>query len=161
MIVSEGILTRLQAASPAPRTFPEPFGTQTVIELPFTETILMARHLHAREMRSFMNEAPLDDLRDPATPGPAAADENGRSRQQFVLEALVRSGDEEHRVTARGRDIYATTAPIVVEALERACSCERAGAFALGQLVDAEEFLESLVRIGAIHLSSHRTMKVS
>ncbi len=111
----------MQPPTPGPSTFPEPFGTQDVIELPFTETILMARHLNVREIRSYMNQTP-------------------------------RNADNEHRVTAQGRDIYAIAAPIVVEAVERVCEnpYRSAGAFALGQLVEASEFIQTLIRMGEI-----------
>ena len=64
-----------------------------------------------------MNVGPIEELRDPGTPGPTAVDERGRSAQIFVVDVLARRGSEARRVTARGQDIYAITAPIVVEAL--------------------------------------------
>jgi short subunit dehydrogenase-like uncharacterized protein len=149
---SNGRLEQLR--SPAARSwdFPEPFGPQDVLEVPLTETVLIARHLPVREIRNFINQTPLRDLDDPATPGPVAVDERGRSNQQFLVDVVARNGNEEHRVTAAGRDIYAVTAPIVVEAVERLCSGRqpRAGAFALGQLVDAPDFLETLAGSGDI-----------
>jgi NAD(P)-dependent dehydrogenase (short-subunit alcohol dehydrogenase family) len=150
LILSGGELNAIQSSAAASWNFPEPFGPQDVIELPFTETILIARHLRVREMRNYLNRAPLRDLRDPATPEPIPADERGRSNQRFVIDVIVRNGAEEHRVTAQGRDIYAITAPIVVEAVERVCrgSYQRAGAFAFGQLFDASEFLQTLVDMG-------------
>ncbi len=150
LVLSNGALTQIQPSAPEPWSFPEPFGPQDIVELPFTETILMSRHLRVRDIRNYMNQAPLRDLRDPATPEPIAADEHGRSNQRFVIDVVVRKGEQEHRVTAKGRDIYAITAPIVVEALERVCqgSRQRAGAFALAQLVDPSAFLQSLVCMG-------------
>ena len=155
LIVSGGQLVQMQPSAPRQWTFPEPFGTQDVIELPFTETILIARHVRVREVRNYLNQAPLRDVRDPATPEPVAADERGRSTQRFTIEVIVRNGDEARRATAQGRDIYAITAPIVVEAAERICRGEHrgAGAFALGQLLDASEFLKSLVQTGDIALA--------
>ena len=143
LVLSDGKLTQIEPSAPAAWNFLQPFGTQDVIEVPLTETILIARHLDVGEMHNYINEAPLQDLRDPATPEPVAVDEYGRSDQRFLIDVLARNGDEEHRVTASGRDIYAVTAPIVVEAVERVCerSNECAGAFALGQLVDALSFL--------------------
>lgn len=157
--LTDANLTELQPSAPASWSFPEPFGTQDVVELPFTETILIARHLCVRDLRSYMSQAPLRDLRDPATPEPVAVDEQGRSNQRFVIDAIVRNGDEERRITAEGRDIYAITAPIVVEAVERVCRgpYQGAGAFALGQLVDASEFLQTLVRMGEIGLATDWT----
>jgi hypothetical protein len=158
LIFLDGNLTELQPSEPSSWRFAEPFGTQYVVEVPLTETILMARHLRAHEMHNYINQAPLRDLHDPATPGPVATDERGRSNQRFVIDAIVRNGDEEHRVSAGGRDIYAITAPIVVEAVERVCHSAKvaAGAYALGQLVDASEFLQALVSIGELTLTPRR-----
>ena len=156
LVLSNGALTQIQPSAPEPWNFPEPFGPQAIVELPFTETILMSRHLRVRDIRNYMNEAPLRDLRDPATPEPIAADEHGRSNQRFAIDIVVRNGEQERRVTAKGRDIYATTAPIVVEAVEHVCrgSHQRAGAFALAQLVDPSEFLQDLVRMGEVEVTT-------
>lgn len=157
LTLRDGELTALQPSAPTTWNFPEPFGTQDVVELPFTETILAARHLHVHAMHNYINEAPLRDLRDPATPEPVAVDEHGRSNQQFLIDVIARNGDEEHRRTAHGRDIYAITAPIVVEAVERICGGSRrhAGAFALAQCVDAPAFLQALERMGEIVCQAH------
>ena len=72
-------------------------------------------------MHNYLNQAPLRDLRDPATPEPVATDAQGRSDQTFFIEATVRNGRQERRASLHGRDIYAITAPIVVEAAERVC----------------------------------------
>ncbi|HTX56034.1 MAG TPA: hypothetical protein VMD47_02930, partial [Candidatus Acidoferrales bacterium] len=127
--------------------FGDSFGAQDVVELPFTETILLARHLRLSSIRNFINEAPLNDLRDPATGPPQAADAMGRSAQRFLVEAVVRREDLERRATASGRDIYAVTAPLVVEAVQRIVGGEvlQRGVRALGSLVDARGFLDALV----------------
>ncbi|MGB6985536.1 MAG: NAD(P)H-binding protein [Candidatus Aquilonibacter sp.] len=156
LTISDGELTQLQPSAPRLWNFPEPFGTQDVVELPFTETILLARHVRVREMHNYLNQAPLRDLRDPTTPEPVAIDADGRSDQRFLVEVIARSGDEERRVTASGRDIYAITAPIVVEAVERVCQRphHNAGAVVLAQLVDASAFLATLERMGEIALTT-------
>jgi short subunit dehydrogenase-like uncharacterized protein len=127
-------------------TFPAPFETQEVVELPFSEIVTISRHLRARDVRSYMNLAPLRDLSDPNTPPPRAADETGRAAQRFVMEVVVRNGSRERRATATGRDIYALTAPIVVEAAERIVDgrATRVGTLAPGELFDARDFLASL-----------------
>jgi short subunit dehydrogenase-like uncharacterized protein len=124
-------------------TFPAPFGTQDVRELPFSETVTISRHLRARDVRSYMNLAPLRDLSDPNTPPPGAADESGRSAQRFVVDVVVRNGGNERRATAAGRDIYAFTAPLVVEAAQRILDgrARRVGTVAPGELFDARDFL--------------------
>ena len=80
---------------PAPETnweFPEPFGSQEIIELSFSEVVLIARHLRTSRLHSYINHGPLLDLRDPSTPPPRAADESGRSPQTFLIEAQVPQG---------------------------------------------------------------------
>jgi hypothetical protein len=134
---------------PVPETsweFPEPFGTQEVIELSFSEVVLIARHLRTSRLHSYINHGPLRDLRDPATPPPQAADESGRSPQTFLIEVDVRKGNEARRALARGRDIYAVTAPLACEAVERilGAPAQRGGALAPGEIFDANTFLRAL-----------------
>jgi hypothetical protein len=127
-------------------SFPAPFGALEVVPLPLTETITISRHLPTPEIHAYINLEPLGDLRDPDTPAPIATDESGRSDQLFLMDAIARRGREERRATARGRDIYATSAPIVVEAAERILDgrIERTGAVAAGEIFDAHDFLEAL-----------------
>jgi hypothetical protein len=114
--------------------------------LPLAETVIISRHLRVPEIHAYMNLAPLADLHDPATPGPLPADERGRSAQEFLMEVKVRRGDEERRAIAAGRDIYAITAPIVVEAAARilAADIQVTGTAAPGEIFDAEAFLRAL-----------------
>jgi hypothetical protein len=136
-------------ADPAPRrvwNFPAPFGAQDVVGLGFSEIITISRHLQTPEIHAFMNLAPITDLRNPDTPEPVAADECGRSSQTFLVELVARRGCEERRAIARGRDIYAVTAPIVVEAAERIINgrFKATGVVAAGEIFDAQDFLRSL-----------------
>jgi len=113
---------RLERAEPPPPRmwqFPAPFGTQEVVGIALAETITISRHLRTPEIRAYMNLAPLGDLGDPDTPEPRVADERGRSSQTFLVDVIARRGSEERRAVVRGQDIYAVTAPIVVEATER------------------------------------------
>jgi hypothetical protein len=140
---------RLEKADPPPArmwNFPAPFGSQEVVGLQLAETITISRHIKAPEVRAYINLAPLTDLRNPDTPGPVAADESRRSSQIFLMDAIVRRGNEQRRVTARGRDIYAITAPIVVEATERIINgmAKSSGVISAGQAFDARDFLASL-----------------
>jgi len=140
---------RLERADPPPgRTwnFPAPFGPQDVVGLSLAETIIIPRHLSTPEIRAYINLAPLTDLRNPDTPPPTAADESGRSAQIFLVDVVVRKGEEERRAVARGRDIYAITAPIVVEATQRVVNrlTRTIGVAAAGDLFDARDFLRSL-----------------
>jgi hypothetical protein len=140
---------RLERADPPPGrswNFPAPFGPQDVVGLSLAETIIIPRHLSIPEIRAYINLAPLKDLRNPETPPPTAADESGRSAQIFLVDVVVRKGEEERRAVARGRDIYAITAPIVVEATQRVVNrlAQTIGVAAAGDLFDARDFLRSL-----------------
>ncbi len=77
---------------------------------------------------------------------PTTSKEGERSSQTFVVEVVVRRGNEKRRAVASGRDIYAFTAPLVVEALERVLHGEvkTAGVFTAGEAFDARDFLASL-----------------
>jgi Trk K+ transport system NAD-binding subunit len=146
-VVSRGRLEFL--ADPPPTRewdFPAPFRRQTVVGLPFSEIITISQHVQAQELHSYMNLEPIEDLRDPNTPAPTAADESGRSAQTFLVDVIVRLGGEERRATARGRDIYAITAPLVVEAAERILDGRIAtyGTAAPGEIFAARDFLEAL-----------------
>ena len=118
------------------------------MELPFSEVITIDRHLDVGELRSYLNTAPLDDLRDATTPAPPAADERGRSAQQFVVDVVVRRGSDTRRVTCTGRDIYAVSAPIVVEGAVRLLDGRHRGpgALAPGEAFDAGDVLAALGR---------------
>jgi|SRR5215472_710162 len=140
---------RLERGDPPPPcrwNFPSPFGQQEMEGLALSETITICRHLNTPEIRAYLNVPAITDVRDPATPTPVAADDSGRSSQIFLMEAVVRNGGAEHRTMARGRDIYAITAPIIVEATERLVNglTKRTGVLAAGEAFDAREFLTSL-----------------
>jgi NAD(P)-dependent dehydrogenase (short-subunit alcohol dehydrogenase family) len=79
---------------PAPETtweFPEPFGLHEVIELSFSEVVLIARHLRTSRLHSYINHGPLRDLRDPSTPPP---------RPPTTVAALLRPSSS-RRMSAR------------------------------------------------------------
>lgn len=127
--------------------FPAPFGGQAMTELPFSETIVIARHLRVAGLHTYLNHTALRDIRDESTPPPAAADESGRSAQCFAVEAIVRRAGRTRRAVAEGRDIYAFSAPLLCEAVERILGGQArdVGAQAPGAIFDAEDFLWSLV----------------
>ena len=126
--------------------FPPPFGTQKVVGLPLSEIITISSHLDVAEIHSYMNLEPLKDIRNPDTPTPVAVDDSGRSAQIFMVDVIVSKGSEKRRATASGRDIYAVTAPIIAEAVERILDgrFKETGVAAAGKLFDARNFLESL-----------------
>ncbi|MFD4693959.1 saccharopine dehydrogenase family protein [Streptomyces sp. NPDC058463] len=129
-----------------PWRFPEPLGTQDASAFPAAEQVTLPRHVRTPEVRAVMNLAPLQDLRAEDTPAPVPADGSGRSAQTFLVEAVVRRGQETRRAVAGGRDIYAVTAPLVVEAVARILDgrCKATGVAAAGEAFDAGSFLRAL-----------------
>ncbi|SFP16660.1 saccharopine dehydrogenase NADP-binding domain-containing protein [Amycolatopsis rubida] len=120
LVIRDGVLAPIaDPAATGTWDFPEPIGAQSTVELPFSEVVTIDRHLAVGTLRSWLNTAPLDDLHDPDTPAPQAHDEHGRSARRFAVEVTVGPGTQTRRATATGRDIYATTAPILVEATVR------------------------------------------
>ncbi len=147
VILSGGHLTPL--ASPAPQghwRFPPPFGDQPVTGVPLSEIITISRHITANRIESFMNEAPLQDLSRADTPPPTSVEASGRSTQRFVMDVVASGDGISKRIAASGRDIYAVTAPLVVEACLRVLSHKSrpGGAFAPAQLFDPQDFLAAL-----------------
>jgi hypothetical protein len=134
----------------APRTtwaFPAPIGTRPVIgEVTMADSATIPTHLDVAEISTYMSSNAIEDLSAPDLTGPVAVDERGRSAQTFLVEVVARSGDAERRAVASGRDIYAVTAPLVVEAAVRvlAGAGDTAGVASVGARFDAEDFLEAL-----------------
>ncbi|MFJ7126109.1 saccharopine dehydrogenase NADP-binding domain-containing protein [Streptomyces sp. NPDC098101] len=128
-------------------TFPEPLGVRSVIgEFTMADVVTVPSHLAVPEVRTYMTAEAARDLAAPDTPAPAAADEHGRSDQTFLVDVVVRSGGEERRAVASGRDIYAVSAPLAVEALDRVLT-GRTGAVGVasaGAAFDAAAFLRAL-----------------
>ncbi len=146
MIVADGQLCPVpEPPSELALELPEPFGRQELVEVPLTEVVLITHHLQVGQLHSYLNQPPLRDLHNPATP-PPRVDESGRSPQLFLLEARVRCDGAVRQGVIRGQDIYAVTAPLVCEAAERILngSVKRTGAVAPGEAFDAHQFLEAL-----------------
>jgi hypothetical protein len=145
------------APSPAPQRaweFPEPLGRQAVAGHPFAEIITMARHLATPKISTYLTTIALEDIRNPATPAPRPVGEDGRSAQQFVVDVILRRGEQERRISAAGRDIYAVTAPLVAEAARRLIDghAKVQGVAAPGEVFDAAGFLDALT---PHHLTIH------
>ena len=138
---------RLELRSdPAPTTrwtFPDPFGTQPV-QADFTtaDSVTLPHHLKVSEISSVMTLAPLKDLGGPRLTPPTGL----RSAQRFLVEVIVRAAGRQRRAVAHGRDIYAVTAPIVVEAARRLLDSRIriAGVVTVGEISDSADFLRSL-----------------
>jgi Saccharopine dehydrogenase NADP binding domain len=144
LAVKDGRLVPLAPSAPVPDwMFAAPLGQHSMVELPFSEMITLAHHLKARSIRSLLNRSALTDIRDAATPPPTAVDDRGRSAQRFELVVQLVQDGVTRTAGVRGQDIYAVTAPLVIEAALRvlAPSYRLSGALALGEAVDPVELL--------------------
>jgi NAD(P)-dependent dehydrogenase (short-subunit alcohol dehydrogenase family) len=139
-----------EADEPVPRstwTFDEPFGKQAIVgEFSTVDVVTITQHIPVQTIGTWINEAVLADLSAPDPSGPIAADDSGRSAQQFIIEAVVSSGSETRRAKASGRDIYAVTAPIVCEAMQMVIEGrgQATGVVSAGELFDPRHFLTAL-----------------
>lgn len=126
--------------------FSPPLGRQSMVELPFSEIITLAHHLKAGEIHGLINRSALEDIHDAATPPPTAVDDRGRSAQRFELVVRLVQDGMTRMAGVRGQDIYAVTAPIVIEAALRllAPSYGRSGALSLAEAVDPVDLLRAM-----------------
>lgn len=127
--------------------FPHPLGTRPVVgEFTMADVVTVPSHLSIPEVTTYMTANAVQDIAAPGTPAPSAADGSGRSDQTFLVDAVVRRGGSERRAVAHGQDIYAVTAPLVVEALARVLTgrIRTVGVAAAGEIFDALDFLRAL-----------------
>lgn len=134
-----------QDGPPFSWTFPAPFGTCELGELGLAETICISRHLPATRISSYLNVSALNELRDANTPPPTAADAAGRSAQRFVMEAVAVRDGVRRTARVQGQDIYASSAPIVVEAAARIIAGQApSGVVSPASAFPAEAFMTTL-----------------
>ncbi len=148
LIVRGGRLTAVPSPPPASIwRFPQPFGPQPVTCVALSEIITLSRHVQADAITSYMTMKPLADLADKTTPPPRGSDALGRSDQVFAMSVRARRGADLREATVVGRDIYAVSAPLVVEAcvcLLKESTAVSAGVRAPGEIFDARAFLAAL-----------------
>jgi saccharopine dehydrogenase-like NADP-dependent oxidoreductase len=133
-------------------SFPDPMGRRDVVgEFTMADVVTVPSHLSIPDVRTYMTVEAARDVSAADTPAPAEADERGRSAQTFLVDVVVRSGGRERRAVARGRDIYAVTAPLAVEAVDRVLTgrTRTTGVASAGEIFDAPDFLRAL----SAHLS--------
>ncbi|MGW3617198.1 saccharopine dehydrogenase NADP-binding domain-containing protein [Micromonospora arida] len=125
--------------------FPAPLGRRTVLgEFTMADVVTIPRHLVIPEVRTYMTVDATTDLA--AAAAPVAVDGLGRSAQTFTVDVIVRRGDARRRVVASGRDIYAVSAPLAVEAVRRVLDgrTRTSGVASAGEMFDAPDFLRAL-----------------
>lgn len=148
IVFSNGRLVYRDGQAPAGEwTFPPPLGLQPVAtEFTMADAVTIPHHIPVSELGSYMTIAAVGDLVDPASRPPAAMDDRGRSSQTFIVDVVARSGGMVRSARASGRDIYAVSAPLVVEALERilARADMAPGVYTAGEIFDPVDFLRAL-----------------
>ncbi|MFD9306467.1 saccharopine dehydrogenase NADP-binding domain-containing protein [Streptomyces sp. NPDC060048] len=135
--------------------FPEPLGRRAVIaEFTMADVVTVPSHFTVPEVRTYMAVEAARDLAGKDTPEPEPVDGLGRSDQVFVVDVLIRAGGVERRASARGQDIYAITAPLVVEAVQRilAGRTRTTGVASAGAMFDAADFLRALSPVLSVEL---------
>ena len=128
--------------------FGAPHGRVPVVPVPLSEIITIARHGKIDRIDSLMNASALADLSDANEQGPQASGDRGRSAQRFVMDVRIENVGTFRRATAIGQDIYAVTAPLVVEPALRIVDDRVAvsgGCVTLSHLGNASCFLAAMV----------------
>lgn len=147
MVVAKGRLVPVSSPrSEKDWEFGDRLGRQPMVEVPFSEIVLIARHVKTVELHTWLSRIALDDIHNPTTPPPKAEDEAGRSPQRFIVDVVAMQDGNARRIIARGRDIYAFSATLVCEAAERVLEGKfsRAGAQPPGAVFNAQEVLSAL-----------------
>ncbi|SBT43387.1 saccharopine dehydrogenase family protein [Micromonospora auratinigra] len=127
--------------------FPAPLGRRSVLGgFTMADVVTVPSHLAVPEVHTYMTTQAARELAAPGTPAPTAVDGSGRSAQTFTVDVVVRSGDTWRRRTASGRDIYAISAPLAVEAVHRILDgrTRTTGVASAGEIFDAPDFLRAL-----------------
>jgi saccharopine dehydrogenase-like NADP-dependent oxidoreductase len=116
-----------------------PQGPREVIgEFTMADVVTIPSHLAVPEVRTYMAVDAARDLSNGVVPE--------RVAETFVVDVIVRKGGAERRITASGRDIYAVTAPLAVEAVDRILTgrTRTTGVASAGAIFDAPGFLRAL-----------------
>ncbi|MEV4534403.1 saccharopine dehydrogenase NADP-binding domain-containing protein [Asanoa sp. NPDC049518] len=120
--------------------FPAPLGRRTVLRgFTMADVVTVPSHLRVPEVRTHMTAVAAADLA-------AASASVDSAVQTFTVDVVVRRGDESRRMVASGRDIYAVSAPLAVEAVARILDgrTRARGVASAGAMFDAPDFLRAL-----------------
>ncbi|MCX4545698.1 saccharopine dehydrogenase NADP-binding domain-containing protein [Streptomyces sp. NBC_01565] len=148
LVYAKGRLELRTDTAPTGRwAFPAPVGDRAVVgEFTTADSVTIPRHLSAPDIHTFMTTEAVKDVLAPDAAPPAPVDERGRSAQTFLVDVTVRAGATRRRAVVRGQDIYAISAPLVVEGVCQVLAgrVKTAGVAAAGEIFDAHAFLGSL-----------------
>jgi short subunit dehydrogenase-like uncharacterized protein len=146
LIFAGNRLQPLQESKTLIWNFPHPIKTKEVVTVPLSEIITISKHINVTAINTFLSQNPLADIRSEETPEPKPADKKNRSSQQFCMEVVATKGNKKRTIIAQGVDIYAVTAPLIVEATKRILTgkTKKQGVTTLGEAFDATDFLKTL-----------------
>ncbi|MET9227200.1 saccharopine dehydrogenase [Lentzea sp. NPDC003310] len=116
-------------------------GPRAVVgEFSMADVVTVPSHLPIPSVTNYMSVEAAQGLQ---TASPRQEPET------FEVDVRVRRGPEERRMTASGKDIYAVSAPLAVEAVERLLSGRftTTGVASAGKMFNAKDFLTSLITI--------------
>lgn len=141
-----GELQPLEVSGSIKWNFPSPIDTKEMIAVTLSEIITIAKHLNVKNIKTFVSKNAIDDIKNEETPEPKPVDEKSRSSQNFCMQVVATRDRISNTIIAQGQDIYAVTAPLVVETVKRIFSgnFKTNGVTTLGQTFDATDFLKSL-----------------
>ncbi|MEU7480702.1 saccharopine dehydrogenase NADP-binding domain-containing protein [Lentzea sp. NPDC042327] len=124
--------------APPTSTWDFPSGPREVVgEFSMADIVTVPSHLAIPSVTSYMS----------VTAAQALAAATPRSEPEtFEVDVRVRRGSEERRLSVAGRDIYAVSAPLAVEAVDRLLTgrFHVTGVASAGAMFDAEDFLSTL-----------------
>ena len=145
--LADGQLQPLERSYTVNWNFPAPIDTKEMVAVPLSEIITIARHLNVKNVKTFLSKNAIDDIGSEETPEPRPVDKKRRSSQHFCMQVVATKDSISHTIIAQGQDIYAVTAPLVVETVKRIFigNFKTNGVTTLGQTFDASDFLKSLV----------------
>ncbi|MFD4639782.1 saccharopine dehydrogenase [Lentzea sp. NPDC058436] len=115
-----------------------PTGPRKVIaEFSMADIVTIPSHLKIPAVTTYMSSTAAQGL---------AAAGTRQSPETFEVDVRIRRAGEERRMIASGKDIYAVSAPLAVEATERLLSgrFNTTGVASAGKMFDAQDFLTAL-----------------
>jgi short subunit dehydrogenase-like uncharacterized protein len=146
LIYADNRLQPFQESKTLNWNFPKPIGPKEVVTVPLSEIITISRHINVNTINNYLSQNSLTDIRSEETPEPKPIDKKNRSSQHFCMQVVATNGNKKRTITAQGVDIYAVTAPLIVEAAKRILTdkIKKQGVTTLGEAFDAPGFLKTL-----------------
>ncbi|MEU0793997.1 saccharopine dehydrogenase NADP-binding domain-containing protein [Amycolatopsis sp. NPDC005961] len=118
--------------------FPAPLGPRQVLaEFSMADIVTIPSHVKVPRVTSYMTTKAAEDL---------SAAARRTEPETFVVEVTVQAKGRQRQATARGKDIYAVSAPLAVEAVDRILTgrTKTKGVASAGEIFEAKDFLQAL-----------------